>query len=88
MNKLYKNSIVWLRRDIRLHDHVALHFALKSSKNVYCLFIFDTAILNELADKEDRRIEFIWESLHELKGKLNKLGSDTVSYTHLRAHET
>ncbi len=78
MNKLYKNSIVWLRRDIRLHDHVALHFALKSSKNVYCLFIFDTAILNELTDKEDRRIEFIWESLHELKGKLNKLGSDII----------
>ena len=34
-----------------MHDHVALHFALKSSKNVYCLFIFDTAILNELTDK-------------------------------------
>ena len=78
MNKIYNNSIVWLRRDIRLHDHAALHFALKYSKNVYCIFIFDNVILNDLNDKEDRRIEFIWESIHEIRDTLNKLGSDIV----------
>ena len=78
MNKIYNNSIVWLRRDIRLHDHAALHFALKYSKNVYCIFIFDNFILNDLNDKEDRRIEFIWESIHEIRDTLNKLGSDIV----------
>jgi deoxyribodipyrimidine photo-lyase len=78
VNKIYNNSIVWLRRDIRLHDHAALHFALKYSKNVYCIFIFDNFILNDLNDKEDRRIEFIWESIHEIRDTLNKLGSDIV----------
>ena len=78
MNKIFNNSIVWIRRDIRLHDHTALHFALKKSKNVYCVFIFDADILNDLKEKEDRRIEFIWESLKEIKHTLNNLGSDII----------
>jgi deoxyribodipyrimidine photo-lyase len=78
VNKIFNNSIVWIRRDIRLHDHTALHFALKKSKNVYCVFIFDTDILNDLKEKEDRRIEFIWESLKEIKHTLNELGSDII----------
>lgn len=78
MNKIFTNSVVWIRRDIRLHDHAALHFALKRSKNVYCVFIFDIDILSELKEKEDRRIEFIWESLKEIKHTLIKLGSDII----------
>jgi deoxyribodipyrimidine photo-lyase len=78
VNKIFNKSIVWIRRDIRLHDHAALHFALKRSKNVYCVFIFDTDILNDLKEKEDRRIDFIWESLKEVKLTLKKLGSDII----------
>ena len=39
-----KNALVWLRRDLRLYDHAALHQALTSSTNVVCVFIFDTTI--------------------------------------------
>ena len=67
---------MWFRRDLRLHDNHALHHALSQSDNVYCVFIFDKNILNDLKSKEDQRIEFIWEALSEMKASLNSLSSD------------
>jgi len=78
VNNITKNSLVWLRRDLRLYDHNALYQALKKSTAVYCCFIFDTEILNSLNNKNDRRIDFIWNSLREIKTNLNKLGSDLI----------
>ena len=42
----FKNSIVWLRHDLRLEDHTALKKAYLESENVYLLFIFDTYSVN------------------------------------------
>ena len=78
MNNTIINSLVWLRRDLRLYDHNALYHALIKSKSVYCCFIFDSNILNKLNNKNDRRIDFIWHSLKEIKTDLNKLGSDLI----------
>ncbi|MES1986648.1 MAG: deoxyribodipyrimidine photo-lyase [Pseudomonadota bacterium] len=75
---IYEKSLVWFRRDLRDYDHAALYHALKSSKNVYCVFVFDTAILDQLNDKADRRVEFIWESVRELKTSLQKHGGDLI----------
>ncbi len=77
MNSLpsYSRSICWFRRDLRLFDHAALYHALKSSRAVYCVFVFDTDILDRLPDKQDRRIEFIWRSLSELNANLQRQGS-------------
>ena len=74
----YNKSLVWFRRDLRDYDHAALYHALKDSKQVFCLFIFDTDILNQLQDKADRRVEFIWESLRELKAAFQKNGGDLI----------
>ena len=74
----YEKSLVWFRRDLRDYDHAALYHALKSSKNVYCVFVFDAAILDQLKDKADRRVEFIWESVRELKASLQNHGSDLI----------
>lgn len=74
----YEKSLVWFRRDLRDYDHAALYHALKSSKTVYCVFVFDTAILNQLNDKADRRVEFIWESVRELKTSIQNYGSDLI----------
>ncbi len=55
-------GLVWLRRDLRLHDHHALCIALKACKQVWVVLIFDTDILSDLLDrglKNDRRIDFI-----------------------------
>lgn len=74
----YVNSLVWFRRDLRDFDHAALYHALKTSKQVYCVFIFDTDILDQLNNKEDRRVEFIWECVRELKLALQKSGGDLI----------
>ena len=71
----YARSICWFRRDLRLSDHAALYHALKNSRVVYCVFVFDTDILDGLPDKQDRRVEFIWHSLTELDASLQRLGS-------------
>lgn len=71
----YKTSICWFRRDLRLSDHAALYHALKNSQSVQCIFVFDTDILEKLTDPQDRRVEFIWHSLHELNQRLQHLGS-------------
>lgn len=84
---LYPRSICWFRRDLRLHDHAALFHALKQSAAVHCVFVFDTDILDKLADKRDRRVEFIWHSLRELQENLQRYGS-TLRVLHGKARET
>ena len=74
----YQHSLVWFRRDLRDFDHAALFHALKSSAQVHCVFIFDTEILDKLSNKKDRRVEFIWESVQELKTTLQKNGGDLI----------
>jgi len=72
------SALVWFRRDLRDFDHAALYHALKSAQAVYCVFVFDTEILDSLKNKLDRRVEFIWESVRELKTKLQAKGSDLI----------
>lgn len=71
-------ALVWFRRDLRDYDHAALYQALKHSQKVYCVFIFDQEILDQLTDKADRRVEFIWESIKELKSALQTNGGDLI----------
>jgi deoxyribodipyrimidine photo-lyase len=78
VNKKYNNSLVWFRRDLRDYDHAALSHALQESNHVFCIFIFDKEILNALKNKEDRRVEFIWESVKELKESLREKKSDLI----------
>lgn len=74
----YTQSLVWFRRDLRDYDHAALYYALKSYTAVYCAFVFDTEILDLLSDKQDRRVEFIWESIKELQTALQAKGGDLI----------
>lgn len=71
-------ALVWLRRDLRMEDHAALYHALKRHQQVYVAFVFDSDILDALADKHDRRLEFIWESVSELKQALQSAGGDLL----------
>lgn len=71
---LLDSVLVWFRRDLRDHDHTALDEALRRARRVYCVFIFDRQILAALADRADRRIEFIRLSLCELDAALRARG--------------
>ena len=83
----YSKSLVWFRRDLRDYDHAALYHALKSSAQVYCVFVFDTDILDCLCDKADRRVEFIWHSVNELKHALQAKGGDLIVLHGQAQHE-
>lgn len=72
-----RKALFWFRRDLRLEDNAGLYFALKECDLVAPIFIFDKKILNELPT-EDRRVEFIWNILNNLKRELQSLGSDIV----------
>jgi len=72
-----RQSLVWLRRDLRAFDHAALHHALARSERVYCVFVYDKAILAGLP-KQDRRVEFIHASLAELDVELRRLGGHLI----------
>jgi hypothetical protein len=51
----FDQSLAWLRRDLRTFDHTALYHALKHSRHVFCAFIFDRDILDNLhADKTEQ----------------------------------
>ena len=70
-------ALVWLRRDLRLSDHAALHHALASAKQVWCVFVFDTTILAPLP-RQDRRVAFIHASLAELDAALRAAGGGLI----------
>jgi deoxyribodipyrimidine photo-lyase len=72
----YDTGLMWFRRDLRADDNAALYHALKSCKTVYCVFVFDTEILDKLP-RADRRVEFIRESLVDLNQQLGKLRKHT-----------
>ena len=66
-------SLVWFRRDLRAFDHAALHHALRYSQQVFCVFVYDTDILDDLP-RDDRRLRFIHASLASLDEELRRLG--------------
>ena len=68
-------NIFWFRRDLRLQDNAGLYHALKSDQPVLPVFIFDKDILDDLADKKDARVEFIHETLQNIKTQLEEMGS-------------
>ena len=57
----FDTGLAWFRRDLRSSDHAALYYALKHCRRVWCVFVFDTTILQPLIEasrntREDRQI--------------------------------
>ncbi len=71
-----QSALVWFRRDLRSFDHAALYHALRRYPHVYCAFVFDTAILDALSSRDDRRVDFIWRCIVELDAALAGLATD------------
>lgn len=71
-------NFFWFRRDLRLDDNAGLYHALREGNPVLPVFIFDSEILEKLEDKDDRRVQFIYETVAELKEELQQRGSDLL----------
>ena len=72
MSKEFDVGLMWFRRDLRVDDNAALYYALKRCHKLYCVFIFDRAILDGLPRK-DRRVEFIHHAVLELDQTLRTI---------------
>lgn len=78
-----RRSILWFRNDLRLHDNEALSDALDHNDEVVPLYILDPRIYKGKTKygfpKTARfRLQFILESLEDLRKNLRDLGSDLI----------
>ncbi len=72
---LYPAVIVWLRRDLRLDDNVALFEAAQSSERVVCAFVLDPVLLRGPRSGAPI-VQFFFDSLRELRERLRREGAD------------
>jgi deoxyribodipyrimidine photo-lyase len=73
----FDRGLVWFQRDLRLTDQAALHQALRQCRQVFCVFVFDTAILEPLP-RNDRRVVFIHDCVMSLDARLSRVGSKLI----------
>lgn len=81
IDRRFERALVWFRRDLRVDDHAALHYALKHSRQVWCVFVFDRDILDPLLAqglRQDRRVDFILQSLAPLDAALRAAGGGLI----------
>jgi deoxyribodipyrimidine photo-lyase len=84
--KPYEAALFWFRRDLRAEDNAGLYYALSSARHVHCAFVFDREILDRLASRTDRRVEFIHGCLAGLREALHALGGELL-VRHANARE-
>lgn len=75
---LYNRSLFWFRRDLRDYDNTGLAAALNNSNEVFCVFIFDRKILDQLPTRKDRRVDFIYQSILQLADALKSKGGSLI----------
>ncbi|MFL5678327.1 MAG: deoxyribodipyrimidine photo-lyase, partial [Chloroflexota bacterium] len=67
-------SVVWFRRDLRVHDHPALAEAIRSGARIAPLFVLDPALLHGRFASPNRTW-FLLGSLRALSDTLEMRGS-------------
>lgn len=73
-----KKSLFWFRRDLRLDDNCGLYQCLSDNDKVASIFLFDKSNLYTTSIN-DKKVEFLWNAVDNLKHKLQSLGSDLVT---------
>lgn len=64
-------NVVWFKKDLRLTDHAPLSEAIRHGSPVLLLHFFEPSLM-DAADSDDRHWRFIFESVEELKTKLQQ----------------
>ncbi len=67
-------SLLWLRRDLRVHDHQALLAAAAGADHLVPVFCFDDRLLHG-RHASGPRTQFLLESLQDLDHSLRERGS-------------
>jgi deoxyribodipyrimidine photo-lyase len=74
-----KINIVWFKRDLRLTDHQPLQFAIESNLPTLMLYIFEPELI-QYDDSDIRHWRFIYQSLIDIRKKLEPKNSITIYY--------
>jgi len=69
---IYDTLIVWIRRELRIHDHLALRAAASDAKSIVPLFILE----DQLEHAAPGRKEVIVNSLEELRNAFRRKGGE------------
>lgn len=70
-------NVVWLKRDLRLHDHEPLYRALQNKQPVLLLYLFEPVLLND-PHYDLRHFRFIKESLRDIQNELSSYNSEVL----------
>lgn len=64
-----KINILWLKRDLRLHDHDALQAAIDAGLPLLFLYIFEPSLIQH-PNSDDRHWQFIMQSIEDMNERL------------------
>lgn len=70
-------SLVWLKRDLRLHDNEAIYNAVQSGERVLLLYAFENILLED-EHYSQRHWDFVKESLRDLNARLQSHNSKVL----------
>ena len=70
-------ALVWFRRDLRVHDHPALHAAATGAGRVAGVFVLDPALL-EGRSRSENRTAFMLACVADLREALRERGSELL----------
>ncbi|SEQ95510.1 deoxyribodipyrimidine photo-lyase family protein (cryptochrome) [Hyunsoonleella jejuensis] len=71
-------TVVWLKRDLRLHDNEAIYNALKANKPTLLLYCFEPLLMND-PHYSERHWNFIKESIVDLNKELEAYNSKILT---------
>ena len=71
-------NIVWLKRDLRLHDNEAITNAIKSDKKFLILYAFENILLND-EHYNKRHWDFIKQSIVDINKELENYNTKVLS---------
>lgn len=74
MHTQYELTLFLFHRDLRIQDNTAMIQAMKQSKKILPLFIFDTKQIEQNTYKSENALQFMCESLQDLDIALKKIG--------------
>jgi len=79
--QLYKRGLFIFHRDLRVADNTALLEAAKRCEKVYTIFVFTPEqVTSQNRYKSDNAVEFMIESLQDLKKQIRKLGGRLFTF--------
>src|SRR5689334_17012476 len=70
-------AVVWFTRDLRVHDHPALHAAATEHEQVVPVFVLDETILRSDYARPNRA-RFLLDCLRDLDASLRRAGAGLV----------